>query len=282
MPDPSPPPVIFSRALAARRRARAAAGFDAFDFLHRRAMADIVDRLETATRDFPLAHFCGVGGLASLLTPKAGVGRIVHSDLAAARLAGLTPAVVLDEEANPFAPARFDLVVSLLTLHGVNDLVGALARHRASLKPDGLFVAALFGGDTLATLRQALYAAETALRGGVSARISPFAGVRDLGAAMQRAGFAMPVADLDSVRVRYEAPARLFADLRGMGETATLAAPARPLTRRLIAETLARFDGEARFDIVYLTGWAPAPGQPAPLRPGSAKASLEAAVKSSR
>jgi len=279
MPD-RPPPAIFDRALVAKRRARAAATFASFDFLHRRAMADIVERLDTTVRDFPLAHFSGVGPLTDMLTPAAGVGRILHSDLAPARLAGARPAAVIDEERNPFAEGQFDLVVSLLTLHAANDPVGALAQHRMTLKPDGLFIAALFGEETLGALRTALYEAESALRGGVSPRIAPFAGVRDLGAAMQRAGFAMPVADLDSVRVTYRNPARLLEDLRGMGETAALAARGRAMTRALLAETLARLAPETRFDIIYLTGWAPAPGQPQPLQPGSARRSLEAAVKS--
>ncbi len=243
-------------------------------------MADIVDRLESVRRDFPLAHFCGAGALVSLLTPDAGVGAIVHSDLAPPRLTGLRRSLVADEERSPFAPQSFDLVVSLLTLHAANDLVGALAQHRLSLKPDGLFIAALFGEETLDALRRALYAAEADLRGGVSPRVAPFASVRDLGGAMQRAGFAMPVADVDPVRVRYEQPARLLADLRGMGETSALSARGRGLTAPLLREALARMEKEIRFDIVYLTGWAPAPGQPQPLKPGSGRHSLEAAVKS--
>ncbi|MEQ8935168.1 MAG: methyltransferase domain-containing protein [Amphiplicatus sp.] len=280
MSERAAPPKIFDRALVARRRARAAKTFSDFDFLHRRAMADIVDRLESVRRDFPLAHFCGAGSLTSLLTEAAGVGDIVYSDLAPSRLPGETLAAVADEERNPFAPESFDLVVSLLTLHSTNDLVGALAQHRISLKPDGLFIAALFGEETLGALRQALYAAETVLRGGVSPRIAPFASVRDLGGAMQRAGFAMPVADIDPVRINYKDPARLLADLRGMGETGALSARGRGLTVSLVGETLARLNEEIRFDIVYLTGWAPAPGQPKPLKPGSGRHSLDAAINS--
>jgi len=243
-------------------------------------MADVVDRLETVRRGFPLAHFCGAGTLVSLLTEESGVGDIVHSDLAPQRLPGMMRTAVADEERNPFAPESFDLVVSLLTLHSANDLVGALAQHRISLKPDGLFIAALFGEETLGALRQALYAAETALRGGVSPRVAPFASVRDLGGAMQRAGFAMPVADIDPVRISYKEPARLLADLRGMGETSALSARGRGMTVSLVREALARLNTEVRFDIVYLTGWAPAPSQPQPLKPGSGRQSLEAAVKS--
>jgi SAM-dependent methyltransferase len=245
-------------------------------------MADIVDRLESVTRDFPQALVYGASGLESLIAPACGAGAIVRADLAAERLAGPGPALVFDEERNPFAPARFDLIVSVLSLHAVNDLVGALIQHRAALKPDGLFVAALFGEATLSSLRAALYAAESEIRGGASPRVAPFADVRSLGAALQRAGFAMPVADLDSIRVRYENPMRLLRDLRGIGETNALAARARPLTRAIIANALARLaaqGGETRVDVVYLTGWAPAPGQPQPLRPGSPARSLAAAVK---
>lgn len=284
MPDAAPPR-IFDRALAARRRARAARAFAACDFLHRRVMADIVDRLESVTRDFPQALVYGASGLEDLITPGCGVGAILRADLAAERLAGPGPAVIFDEERTPFAPARFDLIVSVLSLHAVNDLVGALIQLRAALKPDGLFVAALFGEETLSSLRAALYAAESEIRGGASPRVAPFADVRSLGAALQRAGFAMPVADLDSVRVRYENPIQLLHDLRGMGETNALAARARPLTRAIIADALSRFaatGGEARFDIVYLTGWAPAEGQPKPLRPGSATHSLADAVRARR
>ncbi|MBB5517887.1 methyltransferase domain-containing protein [Amphiplicatus metriothermophilus] len=285
-PPPSgAPPRIFDRALAARRRARASARFAAFDFLHRRVMADIVDRLESVTRDFPQALVYGASGLESLITPACGVGDILRADLAAERLAGPGPALVFDEERNPFAPARFDLIVSVLSLHAVNDLVGALIQHRAALKPDGLFVAALFGEETLSSLRAALYAAECAIRGGASPRVAPFADVRSLGATLQRAGFAMPVADIDSIRVRYENPIRLLRDLRGMGEANALAERPRPLTRAIAADALARFSaqgGEARFDIVYLTGWAPAEDQPKPLRPGSATHSLADAVRAQR
>lgn len=275
------PPQIFSRTRIRRARARSAGRFAEFDFLHRRAMADIVDRLETVTRDFDCALFSGAGALSEMLTPGCGVKSLVSADIAPARLAGGAPAIAFDEERAPLAPRKFDLIVSLLTLHAANDLVGALAQARAALKPDGLFLAALFGEETLRTLRRALYVAESEIAGGVSARIAPFAGVRDLGAALQRAGFALPVVDVDNVEVRYETPARLLRDLRGMGEAGILAERARPLTRRLLADALAEFaaaGGTERFDIVYLTGWAPDPSQQKPLLPGSAAHSLEKAV----
>lgn len=274
-----PPPMIFDRTLYARRRARSAAKFAAHDFLHRRAMEDVVDRLETVTRDFPRALFYGVGALSSLLTGAAGVGDIVAADLAAERLGG-GAAVVFDEERAPFAPESFDLIVSLLTLHATNDLIAALAQMRRALRPDGLLIAVLLGEETLAELRAALYEAEAALAGGVSPRIAPFAGVRDLGGALLRAGFALPVVDVDHVRVRYETPARLFADLRGLGETNCLAARGRGLRRDVVGAVAGKLEGAgATFDLVTLTAWAPHESQPKPLRPGSATHSLERAVK---
>ncbi|MEM9168409.1 MAG: methyltransferase domain-containing protein [Pseudomonadota bacterium] len=246
-------------------------------------MDDVVDRLETTQRRFDNALFVGADGFTTRLTAAADVGRIVHVDPEPARLAG-APAplrVAAEEDAWPFA-RRFHLIVSILTLHGANDLVGALTQMRRSLVPDGFFVAALFGEETLSALRAALFAAESAAFGGASPRVAPFAAVRDLGGAMQRAGFALPVVDLDTVRVRYDNPLRLFADLRAMGETSFLASRGRPLTRAIIADAAARLaanpDG-VRFDVIYLTGWAPAESQPQPLRPGSGKVSLADALR---
>lgn len=278
----APPPEIFDRRRVQRARARAAARFHESDFLHRRAMADIVDRLETVTRDFPKALFYGAGDLVEMLTPACGVGLILHSDLAAERLSGEPPRLVFDEENPPFAPGSLDLIVSLLTLHDVNDPLAALGRAREALKPDGLFIAALFGEETLRELRTAFYEAESELTGGVSPRLPPFAGLKDLGALLQRAGFALPVADLDTVSVRYGEPLRLLRDLQQMGETNTLKARPKPLSREVAAAALHRFaekGGAARFDIVYLTGWAPHPGQQKAMKPGSAQASMADAVR---
>lgn len=279
---PLQPPHLFDHRLYAKRRERSAKQFADYDFLHRRAMTDIVDRLESVNRNFPRALFYGVGDLASMLTPACAVGEIVHGDLALSRLGDDRQRVVFAEDAAPFALQSFHLIVSLLTLHNSNDLIGALAQMRAQLKPDGLLIAVLFGEETLSALKAALYRAETAVSGGVSARVAPFAAVRDLGACLQRAGFALPVADMDSVKVQYENPARLFSDLRGMGETSILKERAKPMTRKLFAQSISEFSdsgGEARFDLIYLTGWAPHESQQQPLKPGSAKASLEEAIK---
>lgn len=280
--DPQSPPQIFNRSLSRLRRERSGARFDAHDFLHRRAMEDVVDRLETVKRDFPHAAFSGAGNFISMLTPACGVGTAISMDAAPARLGAQGARLVGDEEALPLAPQSLDLFVSLFTLHGANDLIGALAQIRASLKPDGLFVGVLFGEDTLANLRRALYQAESELTGGVAARIAPFAAVQDAGRALSRAGFALPVTDVDKVNVRYADPLKLVADLRGMGETHALASKAPPLRRDVFARAMALFaeaGGEESFNVVYLTGWAPHDSQQKPLRPGSAKASLEQAIK---
>lgn len=243
-------------------------------------MEDVVDRLETVTRAFPLALFYGAGALTATLTPACGVGTAVTADLAPERIAGGRSGVAFDEEHAPFAAASFDLIVSLLTLHAVNDPVGALAQMRRALKPDGLLIAVAFGEETLAGLRRALYASEAAATGGVSARMAPFASVRDWGGALQRAGFALPVADLDRVSVRYACPDRLFRDLRRMGETACLAARAPALTKAAAAALFEELgpQPEVTFDLVTLTGWAPHESQPKALKPGSAAHSLAEAV----
>ncbi|HEV7385394.1 MAG TPA: methyltransferase domain-containing protein, partial [Phenylobacterium sp.] len=195
---------------------------------------------------------------------------------------------VLDEERLPFAPASLDLIVSTLGLHWTNDVVGALVQIRRALKPDGLFLGALLGGSTLTELRQALTDAESEILGGAGSRVSPFADSRDAAGLLQRAGFALPVADVDRVSVSYEHPLKLLADLRHMGETNVLAdRHPRGLTRTLLAraseiyaERFAGSDGRvtATFEIVTLTGWAPHASQQQPLKPGSAKMRLADAL----
>jgi len=281
MSDPATPPQIFDRALLQKRRTRSAATVMRASFLHERAMADIVDRLETTTRSFDKAIFYGGYGFTGAVTKRCGIGNIFHGDLSSARIP--EGGFAGDEERWPIASQSVDLVISLLTLHYANDLVGALAQMRSSLKPDGLFIAALFGEDTLRALREALYDAETKVKGGVSPRVAPFANVRDLGGAMQRAGFAMPVADLDRMLVHYQNPKRLLEDLRNMGEASILYRRGSAMSRELLEETaegLAKRSDDIAFDIVYLTGWAPHHAQPKPLAPGSANKSMAEAVMS--
>lgn len=181
-------------------------------------------------------------------------------------VAATMPAVVYDEEHLAFAERTLDLYVSILSLHAVNDLPGALAQIRRALKPGGLFVAAMFGGRTLQELKLAFGDAEIEVDGGLSPRVAPAVDVRDAGALLQRAGFAQPVADVDAITVRYENPLKLLADLRGMGETSVLAERRRRfMTRRLLARACEIYvekfrDGDGRvpatFEVLYLTGWA--------------------------
>ena len=294
MPPSASPPRIFDRELLRRRLDRAARGFAGADFLKRRAAGDIVMRLEAIMRDFPRAVDLGArnGAFAQALAESDAaprVGLLVEADLSGPMLAGRDGLrVQADEERLPFAPASLDLVVSSLSLHWANDVIGALVQARLVLKPDGLFIGALFGGATLTELRQALTAAELELTGGAGPRVSPFADPSDAAGLLQRAGFALPVADVDRVTVRYDHPLRLMADLRRMGETSVLAERhPRPLTRAVLARACEIYvrdfadpDGRlpATFEILTLTGWSPSETQQKPLRPGSAKMRLADAL----
>jgi SAM-dependent methyltransferase len=196
---------------------------------------------------------------------------------------------VADEEALPASPGAFALAVSLLALQGVNDLPGSLFQIRRALRSDGFFLACLLGGATLTELRQAFTAAEAEIEGGASPRVAPFAEVRDLGALLQRAGFALPVTDVDTAVVRYATPFGLLKDLRAMGLTSALRERRRTPLRRatllrameIYAERFSDPDGRVRatFELVWLSGWAPHESQQQPLKPGSAKARLADALK---
>jgi SAM-dependent methyltransferase len=290
----SGPPRLFDRALHRKRLDRAAKGFADADFLQRRAALDLVERLETIMRDFPravdLSARNGAFREALAESPAAErIGLLIEADLSPAMLGGRGgPRLALDDERLPFAAASLDLVVSTLGLHWTNDVVGALIQIRQALKPDGLFLGAFLGGATLTELRQALTDAESEILGGAGSRVSPFADSRDAAGLLQRAGFALPVADVDRVSVSYEHPLKLLADLRQMGETNVLAdRHPRALTRTLMARAseiyAERFSGPdgritATFEIVTLTGWAPHESQPQPLKPGSAKIRLADAL----
>jgi SAM-dependent methyltransferase len=294
MPPSASPPRIFDRDLLRRRLDRAAPGYAGADFLKRRAAGDIVMRLEAIMRDFPRAVDLGArnGAFAEALAASDAaprVGLLVEADLSGPMLAGRGGMrIQADEERLPFAPASLDLIVSSLSLHWANDVVGALVQARLALKPDGLFIGALFGGATLTELRQSLTAAELELTGGAGPRVSPFADPSDAAGLLQRAGFALPVADVDRVRVRYDHPLKLMADLRRMGETSILAERhPRPLTRKVLARAFEIYqrdfagpDGRiaATFEILTLTGWSPSEIQQKPLRPGSAKMRLADAL----
>jgi len=287
-------PLLFDRALLRARLDRAASGFPAAGFLKARAAEDAVMRLEAILREFPVAVDLGArdGAFARALATsdaRRKVGLLVETDLSERMLEGHGgPRVVADEERLPFGDATIDLAVSTLALHWTNDLVGALIQIRRALRPDGLFVGALFGGATLTELRQALLTAEAELSDGAAMRVSPFADAIDAAGLLQRAGFALPVADVDRVKVRYAHPIALLKDLRSMGETSVLVDRSRkPLTRRVLLramelyqERFAESDGRvpATFEIVTVTGWAPHDSQQKPLRPGSAKMRLADAL----
>lgn len=283
--------VIFDRRLIARRRDRAAAGIDAHAFLLERVAEDFAERLAIVRRSFPLALSLGAahGLLARRLRETGTVGAIFEAELSPRLLALCRgPAVVADEEFLPFGDGALDLVVSGLSLQLVNDLPGALVQIRRALKPDGLLLAALLGGQTLSELRQAWLQAEAETEGGASPRVAPFADVRDLGGLLQRAGFALPVVDSDLVRVAYPSPLALMREIKAMGGSNPLVQRSRrPATRRLLVraseiytERFARPDGkvEATFEIITLTAWVPHESQPKPLRPGSAKSRLADAL----
>jgi SAM-dependent methyltransferase len=287
-------PLLFDRALLRRRLDRAAREFGAADFLKARAAQDVVMRLETILRRFPVAVDLGArnGHFFKALAESDARGNIdmlIEADLSRRMLTGReTLRIVADEERLPFSDATLDLVVSTLSLHWTNDLVGALIQIRRALRPDGLFVGAIFGGATLTELRQCLLAAEAELSDGASMRVSPFADAIDAAGLLQRAGFALPVADVDRLKVRYGHPIALLRDLRKMGETSVLLDRSRkPLTRRVLframelyVERFAEADGKvpATFEIVSVTGWAPHDSQQKPLRPGSAKMRLADAL----
>lgn len=270
-------PRFFDRALLTKRQARAHA-LGAEMFLLDRVADDMAERLGAVLRTFSAGADIGTpaDAVALMLAPQAGkIQRIA--------LPGN------DSDALPLAPASLDLAVSALALQFVNDLPGVLTQIRRALRPDGLLIAALAGGDTLSELRHSFAQAETEIEGGISPRVAPMIEVRDAGALLQRAGFALPVTDVDRIMVRYDNAFALMRDLRRMGATNILIERRRmPLRRatllrmaQIYSERFADPDGRIRatFDIVWMSGWAPHDSQPKPLRPGSGKMSLEAAVK---
>lgn len=275
---------VFDRRMLRQRRARAAALPGDHDFLLREVGERLVDRLADVTRSFPLALDLGCRGkaLAETAAVRDKVATLFQGGLALGDASGLR--FVADEEMLPLRAESLDLVLSNLALHWVNDLPGGLAQIRAALKPDGLFLASLFGAGTLNELRTCLMEAELAETGGASPRVSPFAALRDAAGLLQRAGFALPVADCDTITVTYPDMFRLLADLRGMGETNILLERLKRPTRRAVFARAAalyqsRFaepDGRLRatFQILFLTGWAPHASQQLPARRGSGQADL--------
>ena len=282
---------IFDRVLLVRRRNRAAADAGRHDFLLARVADDFAERLSAINRRFPLALNLGAyhGLVGRRLRQVGGVEHVIDAEAAPRLLAqcrGLR--VRADAEALPFRDRSLDLVVSGLALHLANDLPGTLVQIRRALKPDGLLLAALLGGDTLFELRHAFIAAEEETAGGASPRVAPFADVRDLGALLQRAKFALPVVDADRITVTYADPLALMREVKAMGAANALNARRRaPMGRNTLRRALEiyreRFglpDGRvpATFEIITLTAWAPHEGQQQPLRPGTARMRLADAL----
>ena len=276
-PNPNIAPILFDRALLRARQSRALRLGPA-TFLLDRVADDMAERLHAVLREFKSAADIGTAGdrVRTALIGRA--DKLARVDLP-------------DRNSEPllFAPESLDLAVSGLAFQFVNDLPGVLAQIRRALKPDGLLLAATIGGDTLTELRQSFAAAEAECEGGVSPRVAPFADLRDVGALLQRAGFALPVTDVDRVVVRYDNAFALMQDIRRMGATNILVERRRTPTRRatllrmaqIYAERFADSDGRIRatFDVIWLSGWAPHESQQKPLKPGSAKAGLAEAVR---
>ncbi|MFT5540791.1 MAG: NADH dehydrogenase [ubiquinone] 1 alpha subcomplex assembly factor 5 [Alphaproteobacteria bacterium] len=287
------PPAPFDRTAVRAHRARASAKLPDHDFLFAETADRLLERLGDINREFAgvLDLGCRGGRLGSALQARPGLSQIVPSQIvqcdlapemaARAHAANGLNTIAADEEWLPFAPESFDLIVSNLALHWVNDLPGALTQIRRALRPDGLFLAAMFGAGTIEQLRTALMAAEIEIEGGASPRVSPFAEVRDAGDLLTRAGFALPVADLDTITVSFESALHLMRDLSAMGEAGAVHERRKNFTRRatLMAAaqhypTTADERIEATFEVIWLAGWAPGPGQQQPLKPGSAKTRL--------
>lgn len=287
-------PLFDMELLLARRLRALRAGVRGADFLMARAAEDLVERVATVERRFEraVAAFCITDHAVRALNDSKKVSEVVRVEQSRTMFgpdSGLPGQIVATGETLPLDAESVDLAVSLLAFQEVNDLPGLLLQFRRALKPDGLFLAAMAGGDTLRELRESLLAAETELTGGAAPRVAPFTDVRDAGALLQRAGFALPVADVETLTVRYPHLFALMADLRAMGATNVLLDRSRkPAARRLFtraaeiyAERFSDADGRIRatFAIVWLSGWAPDASQPKPLKPGSAQISLTRVLK---
>jgi len=282
---------VFDRRSVRQHRDRAARTLPDHDFLLREVSERLLDRLDDVRRTFPLALDLGChrGELGTMLAGRGGIETLVQCDLSEAMVRAATGLrAVVDEEVLPFADGSFHLVLSAMSLHWVNDLPGTLVQLRRILRPDGLLLMALLGGETLKELRRALAEAEIAGEGGLSPRVSPFADVRDIGNLLQRASFALPVVDSDTITVSYGDPLSLLADLHGMGESNAVLHRRKTLMRRttLLAALQRYRDGHGRdgrvpatFQVIFAVAWAPDETQPQPLRPGSAVARLADALQ---
>ncbi len=280
-------PHVFDRGVLRLRRDRAAGKIAEYDFLLQEVAGRLIDRLSIVKRHFPLMLDLGSahGVMAKNLSGLPGVEHVFSTEISS-RLAAMSAggAIVADEEYLPFADDSFDAVISNLSLQWVNDLPGALLQLRRALKPDGLFMAAIMGGETLSELRHALMTAEIEVVGGASPRVSPLVDLRDMGALMQRAGYALPVIDSEIITVDYPHMFRLMQDLRGMGATNVVSARLKTPTRKAVLMRAAEIyqqefgtaDGmiPARFEVIFVIGWKPHESQQKPSQRGSGKVSL--------
>ncbi|NTF09360.1 methyltransferase domain-containing protein [Agrobacterium rubi] len=284
--------IVFDAALIEQNRKRALRSRDDKAlFLLDIAAEEIADRIAIVERHFDTAvELHGATGITAQRIKETGkVGTVTRVDIDAAFATNNEPLEIAPIEHLPLAPASANLIVSPLSLHLTNDTPGTLIQIRRALKPDGLFMAAIPGAGTLQELRDVLLSTEAELSGGASPRVIPFADVRDVGALLQRAGFALPVTDTETYTVRYDSILPLMRDLRAMGMSNPLAGRSRkPLNRRffmraaeLYAEKYSDPDGRIRatFSIIYVSGWAPHESQQKPLKPGSAKVRLADALK---
>jgi len=282
---------LFDRKSVRLHRNRAAPHIQDFDFLFAEVADRLTERLLDVKRTFPLALDIGCHGgeIARSLGARGGIETLLQCDLSPAmaqKSGGISFAA--DEEFLPIKSESLDLVLSNLSLHWVNDLPGAFVQIRQALKQDGFFMASMLGEHTLHQLRESLMTAETELEGGLSPRVSPYATVQDIGHLLQRAGFTMPVVDIDTITVSYSDMFKLMHDLRGMGETGSVSERRKNFTRRATLMRAAQhymetFAGEgdvgegrvpATFDIIFMTAWSPHPDQPKAAKPGSATVSL--------
>lgn len=291
MVDMSAPHQIFDTVLLTQRLDRAAAASGSADFLLQHTARDLDERISVIRRDFPSAAVIGAwhGVLGRVIGANPAVGKLLEIERSAELLSQCSGArLQAGLDVLPLAEQSLDLAISGLALHLVNDLPGTLVQIRRALKPDGVLLASVLGGETLAELREAWLVAETELTGGASPRVAPFADVRDFGSLLQRAGYALPVVDSDRLDVTYASPLALMRELKAMGCSNMLVERSRrPATRTLVARAaeiyakrFARPDGRVRatFEIITLTAWAPHDSQPKPLRPGSAGARLADAL----
>ncbi|MBM3633453.1 MAG: methyltransferase domain-containing protein [Alphaproteobacteria bacterium] len=286
-PDALSPGTLFDAQLVARHRDRIALTYPHHCFLKDRVVSDLANRLQRVRRTFKqgIDLGCHTGQMAKAVEEILSI-KLLCADISEKMVAScpITHKLVIDLETFPFADHAFDLVLSALSLHWVNDIPGLFAQIYKALKPDGLFMASLLGEETLKELRECLQIAELELNGGVSPRVSPMLTLQDAGGLLQRAGFALPVVDQDRLQITYPHPLALLQDLRNMGETNALYQRSHTVTSRslftrafeLYQEKYSLPDGRitATFEIITLTGWAPHDSQPTPLRRGSATSYL--------